>query len=429
LLQAPFDGYFCTLHPGTKAPRPLGTLAALLAVLFVALNIVNALNKGGDADVFFEGGRRFLHGEALYEGSSAAAGFIGPPFQAVFFAPFALVASIHPGAAKLLWHLLNSLCLVAGVWLTAHTWWRVRGQLGLADAPWFPALFAPLVAILLPLQTNFEHQNMNALLLALLSGATWHLTLGSKRTAGVLIGAATALKAFPLLFILYLGARREWRAAAAAIATAIALTIIPLFVYGPSAYVDLLSTFWRLANSGWPVRGNNQSLVAALDRLANGFGADGVRSFEETPRFTMVHSVAAGALASMTIVALAAFPRRMRALIPIEIATVTILAILLSPIAWDHYWVLMFPAFLILYDCAASTYGVNRYAFWIAALLTTGLSPLTLGRHGYNVARAWSVNTLAGVIAYCALWLLWKRASGRATNAARIQASTAQSRR
>ena len=48
-------------------------LLALLALLFAVLTTINAVNKGGDAAVFFEGGRRFLHAEPLYEGSSAAA--------------------------------------------------------------------------------------------------------------------------------------------------------------------------------------------------------------------------------------------------------------------------------------------------------------------------------------------------------------------
>ena len=58
-------------------------------------------------------------------------------------------------------------------------------QAGLPERPWLPMLFAPLVAVLLPLQTNFEHQNMNAVLLALLAGATWQLTLGSAAVAVV----------------------------------------------------------------------------------------------------------------------------------------------------------------------------------------------------------------------------------------------------
>ncbi len=150
-----------TLSPPCPAPSPPGC-SSLLAVLFAVVNAANALNKGGDAAVFFEGGRRFLHAEPLYAGSSAADGFIGPPFQAMFFAPFAAVASASPVAAKLLWHALNLACLGLGVWLSMKTWDAVRGQIGLPARPWLPVLFAPLAAILLPLQTNFEHQNMNA---------------------------------------------------------------------------------------------------------------------------------------------------------------------------------------------------------------------------------------------------------------------------
>jgi hypothetical protein len=381
-----------------------------LIVLFTAFNVVNAVNKGGDADVFFEGGRRLLHAEPLYEGSSAAAGFIGPPFQAMFFAPFAAIAATHPVAAKLLWHIVNAVCLAGGVWLTVAAWWRVRRQIGVAESAWFPAILFPLAAVLLPLQTNFEHQNMNALLLLLLAGATWHLTLGSAIAAGVLIGIATSLKAFPVLLILYLGARREFSAAIAAIATTVVLTVLPVFVYGPSGLVDLLATFWRLGNSGWPVRGNNQSLVAALDRWTSGFTVDGVRSFDEAPGFTLLYSVVAGALIAMTIVALAAYPRRMRAAVPVELAAVTVLAVLLSPIAWDHYWTLLLPAFVILYDWTKASRSIDRYAFWIAAVLTTGLSPLTLGRRGFGIARELSATTIAGIIAYVSLWLIWVRA-------------------
>ena len=83
--------------------------------------------------------------------------------------------------------------------------------------------------------------------------------------------------------------------------------------------------------------------------------------------------------------------------VPHELAAATVLVVLLSPVAWDHYWVLMFPAFLIAYD---SQLPVARRVFWVAALLTTGLSQLTLGRSGFNLARDLSVNTIAGLILY-----------------------------
>ena len=103
-------------------PRTWAGLLALLALLFAIVGTINAVNKGGDAVVFFEGGRRFLHAELAHNGSSAADGFIGPPFQALFFAPFAAVAAWSPVAARLLWHALNLVCLGAGVWLSVKTW-------------------------------------------------------------------------------------------------------------------------------------------------------------------------------------------------------------------------------------------------------------------------------------------------------------------
>ncbi len=224
-------------------------------MLFAIVGTINAVNKGGDAAVFFEGGRRFLHAEPLYAGSSAADGFIGPPFQALFFAPFAAIAATSPVAAKLLWHTLNLVCLGAGVWLSVKTWETVRVRSGLADRGWLPMLFAPLLAILLPAQTNFEHQNMNALLFALLAGATWQLTLGSTVLAGVLVGTATALKAFPALLILYLAARRYWAAAMAATVSAFVLSVVvPLAVYGAgflAARARLLASRQQWLASAW----------------------------------------------------------------------------------------------------------------------------------------------------------------------------------
>lgn len=407
-------------------PSPTWTRAlALLAVLFAVLSTGNAINKGGDAAVFFEGGRRFLTAEPLYAGSSAADGFIGPPFQAAFFAPFAALAAVSPIAARLLWHALNLACFALGVWWSLQAWNAARNRLGLAELSWLPMLFAPLFGILLPLQTNFEHQNMNALLLAFIAGATVQLLVGSAIVAGVFIGVATALKAFPALLIVYLLARRRWTAAVAAIGSAAALSIVlPLGVYGVAGFTDLAETFWRLGNSGWPVRGNNQSLIAAIDRLTLGHfgGVDptGVRVAAEAPLTAALFAAVAVTLLLILFVTVLRTPRA-QATVPVEIASVTVLAILLSPIAWDHYWTMMFPAFLIIYG-SSDRQLLGRAAawlFWVAAVLTSGLSPLTLGRSGFNVAREVSVDTLAALVLFVGLIAVARRAHPAAIPAPR----------
>jgi len=376
-------------------------LAVGLAVLFTVLNTANTINKGGDADVFFEGGRRLLAAAPLYQGSSAAAGFIGPPFQALFFAPFAAVGGV---AAKIIWHLINVAALFAGIWLTWRIWWPIRPQLGLPPAAALRTILVALLAVLVPVQTNFEHQNMNAVLLALLAGATWQLMFGSAIAAGALIGGATALKAFPVLLVVYLAVRRQWIALLSAVVTTAALTLLPMLVYGPAAFLDLLKTFWRLGNSGWPVRGNNQSLVAALDRVTSGFDVSGVRVAVDAPLAATLFLGVAIVLGAAFVLMLASTDRQ-QAGIPCEVAAATVLAILLSPIAWDHYWTLTLPAFLIAYDSQDPKLlgRVGTYAFWTAAALTTLLSPLTLGSAGFNVARQLSTYTIAGLIMYATM--------------------------
>ena len=51
----------------------------------------------------------------------------------------------------------------------------------------------------------------------------------------------------------------------------------------------------------------------------------------------------------------------------------------------------------------------GQWAFWTAALLTTGLSPLTLGRSGFNTAREKSVDTIAALVLFAALLALWRK--------------------
>jgi alpha-1,2-mannosyltransferase len=381
-----------------------------VAVVFAIVTTVNAVNKGGDATVFFEGGRRFLNAEPLYAGSSAADGFIGPPFQAIFFSPFAAIASTSPIVARLLWHALNLASLVFAIGLTAKWWNAARQGAGLAPQTWLALAGPPLIATLLPLLTNFEHQNVNAVLLALLTGAMWQLSRGATLTAGLMIGVATALKAFPALVIVYLVVRRYWMAATVATLTAAVLNLAALPMYGTSGFIDLAQTFWRLSTSGWPVRGNNQSLVAVIDRVMSGISGAGVQVASDAPQTMIVFAAVAVPLLSAMIAALVAFPPS-RSATSAEIAAVIVLAVLLSPIAWDHYWTLLFPAFVIAYDSRDPRWlgrsGANM--FWLAAILTSGLSPLTLGASGFNMARRFGTYTIAALVLFVLLLLVRQR--------------------
>jgi hypothetical protein len=92
------------------------TVFGVLLSLFVIVNFGNALHKGGDFKVSLEAGHRFLTASPLYEGSSPGLGVTGPPFQSVWFAPFAAIANASVRFSQILWYLANIGFLLAGIW-------------------------------------------------------------------------------------------------------------------------------------------------------------------------------------------------------------------------------------------------------------------------------------------------------------------------
>lgn len=357
-------------------------VAVLLFAIFAVVNLANALHKGGDFEGFLQAGERMLTAQPLYEGSSPGSGVTWPPGQAVVFAPFAALARLDERAARLTWYVLNLCALLAGIVLWARTIMDLRG------AGWISAWSASpvqlsLLAILLPAQTNFEHQNMNALLLFILGAGAYGCVRGSAGLGGFWIGIAAALKAFPALLIVYLALRRQWRACATAIAAGAALTCAPAIWYGAAGAWRTLRDWIALASdSGWPIREQNQSVFAMASRLA-------------PDQAGLVIAIIVTALVALLVWSAMSHRTLDRSALGPELALTLGCAVLISPIAWDHYWVLMFPAFL---STAVRPEPAMRYSFWVAAILVSGLSPLTLGSRGFGWARWLSASTFAGIL-------------------------------
>lgn len=370
--------------------------------LFVASNLYNALTKGGDFTVFLDAGARLLQGAPLYGGSKVASGVIGPPFQALFFAPFALVASVNVTASRLAWYGLNLIAMVAAI-----AWWtdalRTGGGRDHAGPSWSRLagrdVLLALLAIAHPLQGNFQHQNVNLVLLALAGGGAVALARGRDTVAGVCIGAATAMKAFPGLLLVYLAFRRRWTALSAGVATATLLTALPLLRYGlDGGSASVRDWFLISGMGGWPVRSHNQSLFAMLGRWLGpeGITATGALSYADAPLAYWAWGACALALATFSAVSLRLARTVGPSVAAREMALVLGLAVLISPIAWDHYWVLFFPAFYLLRVLGEEATGVAPRVFWTAAILTSG--PALFSRLAWRVSRWLSAKTLAGVI-------------------------------
>jgi alpha-1,2-mannosyltransferase len=107
------------------------------------------------------------------------------------------------------------------------------------------ALFLPVGLLLpfcLPIYGTFQQGQLTFLLVLLVTSA-WALDRSDRpAAAGVLVGAAAALKLFPAYLVIYLAARGRWRGVLAAAATFAALTLATSAVLGWPAYRDYVCT-------------------------------------------------------------------------------------------------------------------------------------------------------------------------------------------
>ena len=356
--------------------RRQDTTLALLACLYAAVVIPLAIHKGGDFTSELGQSERLLHGLPPFGAADPNLGVPWPPFSAVVLIPCALIARISLPLAKGMWAAISVACV----------WWCMRWALQRAGS-WRPAVIA-LAAVAVPLQTNFEHLNIAAPLLALVLLATSDLEAGRDTRAGVAIGIAAALKAFPALLLLYFAVQRRWRALAAGVGVAVALTLLALLPLGlPGAFTGVQD--WLLLGLGhrWVVQpAADQSLEALLAR----FGAP--------------TSVALAIGAALVLVTLVLVQRGVRPDVLLGMGACALLAVVLSPIAWVHSFVLLFPAWLGVLLSTSLT-PTRRVALIVAGLGTSGL--LTVGpralRSGLLLhgAYTWSALLLWIVVLWC----------------------------
>src|SRR6266511_2722872 len=197
-------------------PRERWLLVAA-AALYAAVIIPVGVRRGGDLVAHFAEADDWLRGLPLYA-SAPRLGIWWPPFATLLVVPFAAVAHASAAVAKGAWAAASVACIGWSVVAVPRERWR-------------PVLLA-VAAVAVPLNRNFEDLNLNAILLALVVAAAADLERGRETRSGAWIGAATALKVFPGLLLVYLAYRRRWRAAAAGAAVAAACTIGALLPYG-----------------------------------------------------------------------------------------------------------------------------------------------------------------------------------------------------
>ena len=331
-----------------KWSRAQWTLVAL-SVLYAGVAIPIAIHKGIDFEIHVKAAQDLLAGRPPYR-EIPMIGVWWPPFAILALTPFAVVARLSLPLAKTIYASLGIVCIA---WSIARF-----GRTGRRHA----VLALALAAVAVPLQINFDYLNINAILLALVVAAGIDLARGRDVRAGLWIGLATALKVFPGLLLLYAAYRRRWRAAASGASIALGLSVCSLLPLGvPGAWASARDWLTNAGAGVWVLHRRNQSLPALLGRAG------------------MPHQgVIAADLLLLVLAAIALWRSTPDDDLVHDVGIVTLLAVLLSPIAWDHYFLLAFPAWVAVLSRAPEVRPRGlRIALVAAGIATSGA--LTVG--------------------------------------------------
>jgi alpha-1,2-mannosyltransferase len=383
---------------------------ALIAVVFFVVNLVNAIHKGGDFDVYVDAAARLLRGTPLYADSGITVGFVGPPVQALIFVPLLPLAAAGPVVARLGWYAISLALLWYAVtrWTAALTreeritWFDTRGAL----TPSSRAAVWALAAVAFPLQTQFEHQNLNLILLA---SSGWAVSAWSRERfalAGAGVGLAAAIKVYPAMALAWLGLVRSWRTLGTAVLTMAVASLVPAVVMGWSRFLGDVEVWRAISSEGWPVRRANQSIVAMWGRylLSDGPAGYPIVTWSDT---TVMVCAAATALLLWAVLFLFTIRGKGQDRIPEQLAYVMAAASITSPVAWEHYFVAWFPVLLALRLLARQrSHAAASWTFWFGAVAITALSRPILGPYGAQVIRDLSLMTWGGLITCVSLAVL-----------------------
>jgi len=192
---------------------------ALVAAITVVMVVKFRHHDYKDAEVWYDAGRRVLSGETLAQ----LPHYRYPPAFAVLVAP---LAALGPAPFFFLWYALNLVLFGASLWL-AQTLAFPRDAGG-RRASWVPTALVAVFA----LDTLFLGQT-NILIMALVYWAFLDDLRGRQWRAGGPLGAAIAIKVFPVPLLAYFLYRRRYGVVVAgALWSAFFLFVLPAPVRG-----------------------------------------------------------------------------------------------------------------------------------------------------------------------------------------------------
>lgn len=343
-------------YPWTQ--RGLWIVAVLVLAFFKGPHFISSLRPSGDQILDFiqewASARNYYVGQPIYADQRisierhlnaklredqplAVKVNAHPPTSVLLVLPFAL---LDYESAFFAWNLVSLAAFALSLWLIAR-------ELKFQFSPW---AILPLVAAVLvcgPLFQQFNQGQLNLILLPLIVGAWIADRRGWPLLTGSLLGAAAAIKLFPAFLGLYFLVRGKWRAFGVSIGSGLLLTVVTAGVLGIAAYEDYVRDAMpqvSLFRDWWA----NCSLTGFWCKLFE------TPSHHVIPLWSSPWLARTGIAVSCLLVVIAVVRnvRSARSTDELDLAfgATTVAMLLVSPITWDHYFLLLIPLLAILWN-------------------------------------------------------------------------------
>jgi len=386
--------------------RRVQVVLALLLVVYAARHVTHGM---GDFKVYHRAATRAVSGETIYRLEDPHRYLYAPVVTFAFF-PLAVLPEL---AGKMLWFVVNIVVIVSILHSTA--------------ALLFPDGRAPpgfqLLVIVLSfrfIDNNLGHGQLNLVLLWLVLRAYLYASLGRYGLAGFALAAAIAAKIIPVVLLLQVLLRRQWRFALWTTFGFAVLMTIPVAWWG-RAYPQLLHDWVGVVvdQAGHYEMGNkiNQSISAFTYRLFQPH-PDGSPLFELPSSAVGVITLLLHGLFLMPLVVLSSRLANLRRPEPQgpngdELSLYLLYSTVASPYSWKYYFAnLMFP----LGGAVGRLWSPARREFAAGLWVVFGLNLLAglelLGKRLSTTFQLSSFHFLAVVV----LFVLLARAAFRGTS-------------
>jgi len=259
-------------------------------------------------------------------------------YPPAFCLMFSVLCRFRSATAHRIWETLQIIALIPALTIV------LREMVPTANNNFMRFAFA--VAFLFPSLYSSLHwgQPTSLLLLLLLVGSWACARRGWDISAGTLLATATLLKIFPWIIGGFFLFRRRWKVLASSVVFVAAVSLCLRASYGINCNLDFLRGLWLSAI--WLDRRRNLSIRGNLHAFVVGMSGDG-----RTPDLHLL-----GLLITLSYLSMVGVSGILTCRQPDEPAEISGLcwslwvmsSILLSPVAWDHYLVLLIPMYIFL---------------------------------------------------------------------------------